>query len=122
MPHDQCCPVCGGMLPDMPVTVFPERGIVVAGGRFATITGREAAVLERLCQAYPSVVSKTQLMDSIYATAAGEEPMEKIIDVFICKLRKKVEPLGVRIETTWGSGYALGAMPSRPVINRESAA
>jgi two-component system cell cycle response regulator CtrA len=40
-----------------------------------------------------------------------DEPEVKIIDVFICKLRKKIEKLsaegGTCIETVWGRGYVL---------------
>lgn len=122
MQPDCFCPVCGGTLPEMPVTIFPERGIVVGGGRFATITGREGEVLARLCASYPNVVSKSALMDALYSGSIDAEPGEKIIDVFICKLRKKIEPLGIRIETAWGTGYSLGAMPLRPAIHREDVA
>jgi two-component system cell cycle response regulator CtrA len=34
-----------------------------------------------------------------------DEPEIKIIDVFVCKLRKKMEIFGVKIETIWGRGY-----------------
>lgn len=39
----------------------------------------------------------------------GDWPDLKIIDVFICKLRKKFSPLGVVIHTQWGVGYYLTA-------------
>jgi len=31
----------------------------------------------------------------------------KIIDVYVCKIRKKVQPFGIKIKTIWGRGYAL---------------
>lgn len=34
-------------------------------------------------------------------------PDQKIIDVFMCKLRKKLAPHGITIETDWGRGYHL---------------
>lgn len=37
----------------------------------------------------------------------GEEPDAKIVDVFICKARKKIAPFGIQIETLWGQGYRL---------------
>ena len=39
-----------------------------------------------------------------------DEPEPKIIDVFICKLRRKLElagALGMSIDTLWGQGYIL---------------
>jgi hypothetical protein len=37
------------------------------------------------------------------------ETEPKIVDVVICKLRKKLEPLGLRIETVWSCGYFMPA-------------
>ncbi len=34
-------------------------------------------------------------------------PDPKIVAVLICKIRRKVEPFGVKIDTIWGRGYAL---------------
>jgi DNA-binding response OmpR family regulator len=33
--------------------------------------------------------------------------LEKIIDVYVCKIRKKVKAIGVEIVTHWGAGYSL---------------
>jgi len=46
--------------------------------------------------------------------AEGHDAEVKILDVFICKIRKKLEPFGIVIETVWGKGYTLnGAMKER---------
>jgi DNA-binding response OmpR family regulator len=78
------------------------------------LTNSEAQIMERLVQT-PSVgVSKDALINHLYG--GRDEPEPKIIDVFICKLRKKII-LGLRsagyvvslqdnpIETQWGKGY-----------------
>lgn len=111
------CPVCGGSLPEMPVTLHPERGIVVAGGAFVAMTAAEMGVLEALAEAYPNVVRKERIMDALYGLS-GDEPNIKIVDVYICKIRKKTERIGVRIDTSWGQGYSLGSMPKAPEIRR----
>lgn len=36
-----------------------------------------------------------------------DQPSEKMLDVWICKLRKKLGPLGVAIQTKWSVGYYL---------------
>lgn len=36
---------------------------------------------------------------------AAEDTDEKMVDVIICKLRKKIEPVGIKIQTIWGHGY-----------------
>lgn len=71
-----------------------------------------ARVLIILNNAFPRAVSK----DAIYMAIWGSDSdvIPKIIDVMICKLRKK----GVIIETVWGYGYAL---PERVEIGTEVA-
>jgi two-component system, cell cycle response regulator CtrA len=43
------------------------------------------------------------------AVIVDDDREVKIVDVFVCKLRKKLEPFGWRIETVWGRGYAIPA-------------
>ncbi|MCZ3377456.1 winged helix-turn-helix transcriptional regulator [Rhizobium sp. AG207R] len=115
------CPVCGQSITELPVTFLPERGMVVANGKFAVLTGSEALLVQRLAEVFPRVLTKEAALDWLYQFAAeGEEPEIKIIDVFICKARKKLDPIGVRIDTLWGKGYAL-AVDQKPVIIREAA-
>lgn len=63
---------------------------------FASLYGRESC-------------SKEQLMHALYEPGVDDEPNIKIVDVFICKLRKKLTPYGVAIETIWGRGYRMTA-------------
>lgn len=100
------CPLCGSLIETDEITLLPERGMVASGGLFALLTGKETAVLQALVEAFPRVLSKEQIMDRIYL-GPDEEPEIKIVDVFVCKLRKKIDPLGLRIDTVWGSGYAM---------------
>lgn len=121
MQPDCSCPVCGQPVTDLPVTILPERGMVVANGKFAVLTGSEALLIQRLAEVFPRVLSKEAALEWMYQFAAeGEEPEIKIIDVYICKARKKLEPIGVRIDTLWGKGYAL-SVDRKPVIVREAA-
>lgn len=53
------------------------------------------------------VVSREALHGALYALDPGEGAEMKIIDVFICKIRKQLAPLGVEIESRWGQGYEL---------------
>lgn len=100
------CPVCGQTISDIPVTVYPERGFVVAQNKLATLTGKEMLLVEALVRAFPKVLTKQQIMDACYS--GMDEPEITIVDVFVCKTRKKLDPLGVRIDTSWGVGYGLG--------------
>lgn len=104
----QCaCPLCGQEVESLPISILPERGIVVSGGRFATLTGTESRILAVLAERAPILSSKTYLMDQLYALNNGDEPFEKILDVYICKIRRKIKPLGIEIVTHWGKGYSL---------------
>lgn len=76
------------------------------GGRFACLTAQEAGVFEQLRAARGKVLSKQVLLANLYTHEADEAEI-RIIDVFVCKLRKKLAPLGVEIGTAWGRGYRL---------------
>jgi len=52
-------------------------------------------------------VTKDQMMTMLYADRPDEEPGSKILDVMICKMRKKLSPHGVEIRTIHGAGYEL---------------
>ena len=101
-------PVCGGEIRDAPATLIEERGIVVAGDSFALLTGTETIVLRELITRYPDIASKERIHHTMYAMDRDGGALEKIVDVMICKLRKKISPLGIEITTSWGRGYGLG--------------
>lgn len=61
-----------------------------------------ALMTGRLC-------TKEYLLDCLYAMDPDGEAQIKIIDVFICKIRKKLNHLGFDIETVWGRGYRFHA-------------
>ena len=74
-----------------------------------TLTRKKFEILELLAMRQGRPVEKSTLMNHLYGS--NDEPEIKIIDVFICTLRKKLaEYKKVRhcIETVWGRGYALG--------------
>ncbi len=68
------------------------------------LTANEARVFAHL--ASREMATKQSLMAVLYS-GRSEEPGIKIVDVFICKLRRKIKPFGVSINTIWGQGWAL---------------
>jgi two-component system, cell cycle response regulator CtrA len=77
-------------------------------GRPIRLTGKEYAILELLSLRKGSTLTKEMFLNHLYGGI--DEPELKIIDVFICKLRKKLTDAldGVNyIETVWGRGYVL---------------
>lgn len=120
MQHNVCCPLCGSIVSDMPVSILPERGMVVANGKFVVLTGHEVLLLQRLAEVFPRILTKEAALEWMYQITPDKEPEMKIIDVYICKARKKLTPIGVRIDTVWGKGYAL-AVATKPQIVSEAA-
>lgn len=51
--------------------------------------------------------TKEQLLAGIYSARADDPPEIKIVDVYVCKIRKKLKPFGIEIETLWGVGYRI---------------
>src|SRR6187431_768375 len=84
-----------------------QKTVEVAGAR-VHLTGKEYQMLELLALRKGTTLTKEMFLNALYG--GMDEPEIKIIDVFICKLRKKLaEASGGNdyIETTWGRGYAL---------------
>lgn len=61
--------------------------------------------------------TKDQIMAAMYRNDGRDEPMEKIVEVYVCKARAKMRPFRASIVTRWGHGYALDAA-ARDAIDR----
>ncbi|MBZ6378937.1 DNA-binding response regulator [Pacificimonas flava] len=83
------------------------KTVDVAGNR-VHLTGKEYAMLELLSLRKGTTLTKEMFLNHLYG--GMDEPELKIIDVFICKLRKKLSAAcegDNYIETVWGRGYVL---------------
>lgn len=72
------------------------------------LTGKEYGILELLSLRKGTTLTKEMFLNHLYN--GMDEPELKIIDVFICKLRKKLSTAtggDNYIETVWGRGYVL---------------
>lgn len=72
------------------------------------LTGSEARLFGRFLRG--GLCTKDHLMTVCYRDGRmldGEEPEMKIIDVFVCKLRRKIKRWGLEIGTVWGQGYQM---------------
>jgi two-component system, cell cycle response regulator CtrA len=76
-------------------------------GRQVHLTGKEYAILELLVLRKGMVLTKEAFLNHLYG--GMDEPEMKIIDVFVCKLRKKLAQAGADnlIGTVWGRGYMI---------------
>ena len=90
------------------ITVNLDAKTVEADGQAVHLTGKEYQMLELLSLRKGTTLTKEMFLNHLYG--GMDEPELKIIDVFICKLRKKLaEATGGEnyIETVWGRGYVL---------------
>ncbi len=90
------------------VNVNLDAKTVEAEGKSVHLTGKEYQMLELLSLRKGTTLTKEMFLNHLYG--GMDEPELKIIDVFICKLRKKLaEATGGEsyIETVWGRGYVL---------------
>ncbi|HEX4117563.1 MAG TPA: response regulator transcription factor [Rhizomicrobium sp.] len=90
------------------LTVNLDAKTVEVDGQRVHLTGKEYQMLELLSLRKGTTLTKEMFLNHLYG--GMDEPELKIIDVFICKLRKKLAAAidgDNYIETVWGRGYVL---------------
>jgi two-component system cell cycle response regulator CtrA len=90
------------------ISVNLDAKTVDVEGTTVHLTGKEYQMLELLSLRKGTTLTKEMFLNHLYG--GMDEPELKIIDVFICKLRKKLAEAtgGLNyIETVWGRGYVL---------------
>lgn len=95
-----------------------DTSVAAVDGRPLHLTDKEYGILELLSLGKGTTVTKEMFLNHLYG--GMDEPEMKIIDVFVCHLRKKLaQATGGKlyIETVWGRGYRLcdpAEMPPLP--------
>ncbi len=88
---------------------FDGRDPIISGSRIK-LSKREHSVFQHLALNSNKVISKDAIYDAVYGSSI-DQPFDKIIDVYICKLRKKIAAASDSgwqyIETVQGRGYRL---------------
>ncbi len=84
-----------------------DTQMVTLDGQQIYLTRLEYSILELLSLRMGSTLTKDMFMSHLYG--GMDEPDIKIIDVFVCKLRRKLSAAGGEnyIETVWGGGYLM---------------
>lgn len=83
---------------------------VYHGDQRVDLSGREFGVLELLARRAGRVVSKEQMLESL--TGWDEDVGPNAIEVYIHRLRRKLEPCGLEVRTIRGLGYLLDNAPA----------
>ncbi|MCV0395448.1 MAG: winged helix-turn-helix domain-containing protein [Rhizobiaceae bacterium] len=95
---------------------LPDKSILENGHDTVHLTGLENSLLELIVRRGGGLVTRRACMDHLYA--GRDEPDIKVIDVFVCKLRKKLAVVcgGANpIELIWGKGYRFNVQTEREV-------
>lgn len=97
---------------DNKLSIDLERHTAMYNGHWLDLTKKEYTILELLARKQGKTISKVSFLDQLYD--GNDEPNDKIIDVFVCKLRKKLEEASGKnyIETIWGRGYSINSHSS----------
>lgn len=90
-----------------PLSVNLDAKTVTVNGKDVHLTGKEYDMMELLALRKGTTLTKEAFLNHLYG--GMDEPEVKIVDVFICKLRKKLAEAGATglVETVWGRGYVL---------------
>lgn len=110
----------GSRVPAGKLVVDLDTRVVSVDDQPVDLSGKEYGILELLSLRKGTIITKGMFLDHLYG--GMDEPELKIIDVFVCKLRKKLAQAtgGTHhIETIWGRGYVLrdAAITSSNVSN-----
>lgn len=93
--------------------VYDQVGrVATVNGQSLDLSARELGLLEVMLSRVGRLVSKDQLVDHLCGW--GEEVSHNAIEVYVHRLRKKVELAGVKIVTVRGLGYCLEKPPEAP--------
>lgn len=104
---------------DVPQQQFRELGALsydpatrqlFAGNSEIDLPRREMSVLECLIEAEGRLVSKSALLDHVYGIGADVD--EKVVEVYVSRLRSRLSAYGIQIRTRRGLGYQVTAEPS----------
>lgn len=83
-------------------------------GQLLGLTVKEYQILEALALRKGQTVTKDVILTKLYG--GRDEPDVKIIDVFVCKLRKKLSAVlgDCMVRTVWSRGYMIGGEQAEP--------
>jgi two-component system OmpR family response regulator len=104
---------------DVPQQQFRELGTLsydpatrqlFAGTTEIELPRREMSLLECLMEAEGRLVSKSALLDHVYGVGADVD--EKVVEVYVSRLRSRLSAYGVQIKTRRGIGYQIAVEPT----------
>lgn len=104
--QQKCCATCG-----RPIFESAKAGIVLQGSHLHNdlksikLSMREADIAESLLVGYPEAVSRVRIFERVWGNNA--DVFDKILDVYMVRMRRKLRTIGLTIYTVYGVGYQL---------------
>ena len=100
-----CCEACGRPFIEMAKVdgITLSLGNLSYNGAIARLSLTQSRVIEALIKTYPIALHRERLFGTIWSPDTDD----KIMDVTMCSLRKKLAPIGLGIKTVWGVGWEL---------------
>ena len=86
------------------------------------LTRLESRLMRCLAEHLDRTMAKGILMDALYFDRPHEEPQAKIVDILVCKIRRKLRGSSYVIETVWGQGYRARAAQPGEIQNQADTA
>ncbi|KKM61531.1 hypothetical protein LCGC14_1530790 [marine sediment metagenome] len=103
----ELCPTCGGAMPESSSVILNrDTGVLVGNKEIVILNGLQLRIMSALIDCYPRVATREFILSRMYDHFI-DEPELKIVDVYICKLRKATRGIEISIITNWGRGYSL---------------
>lgn len=106
-----CCPTCGQAVPDSGLLVDLQRNRLSCGTASVDLAPAEAELLFTLVRAVPRALARDAIAVALWGGALADERRGNNIDVYLNRLRRRIAPLGFRIQNYRGRGFALEAAP-----------
>lgn len=74
------------------------------------LTRSERQIVYALVTSGPRILTRSRAMDALmFGREADDPPQDKIVDVFVSRLRQKLSGCGITITTHWGQGWTISA-------------
>jgi len=100
------CPSCNQPIPP-PHGITIDNLFIIHNDVAARVTPSGAAIMELLLRRIGKTVRHEQISSHLYDARLGDPAGDNCVKALMCKLRKHIQPTGLRIATDWGVGYRL---------------
>src|SRR5690349_7797078 len=95
------CPACGHAVDPHELLVDLNNNTVTRFGLTVFITPTEAEILTCISEAYPTRLKTARLIERVYGAWERPEGGRRSLQVTICKMRRRLAPLGITIPPGW---------------------